>query len=418
MKMNGKILITFFTGFFSCFTVLAQEKSIVTITVESGNYQRYNAPVVVSLDDLELNGNIKLIEIKGNTKEEIPVQINKSENSLHWILFGMTEIGTTRTFELLATNAKKSEEVVAFHDEKGVNLKWNNNELIKYNSMPVELPHGVDSAYTRGAFIHPLKTLSGRILTRIQPEDHYHHVGIWNPWTKATIQGRKIDFWNLVKKQGTVRFKNLESSQSGHVFGGFRASQEHIDLTAPEGEMVAMNEEWDIKVYQPGDNPYYIVDFLSVIECATDSPITLNQYRYGGGIGFRATEDWNKNNCGVITSEGKTRLDGDATRAKWCNVFGTVNELKSGILFMCHPDNFSFPQPMRIWPEDANAGNGDMYFQFCPIRENNWHLEAGRQYFQKYRLIVYDGEISNEEAEQLWMDYSNPPEIIITKPNH
>ncbi len=309
----------------------------------------------------------------------------------------------------------EANELIADSNEEGVTLKWKNNRLLQYNSVAVELPQGVDSAYTRGAFIHPLKTLSGITLTRIQPDDHYHHVGIWNPWTKTTFQGREIDFWNLAKKQGTVRFKNLESIQSGNVFGGFSVSQDHIDLTAPEGEKVAMTEKWEVKLYQPGKSSYYIVDFLSILECATDSSITLNQYRYGGGIGFRATELWNKDNCGVITSEGKTRLDGDASQAKWCNVYGTVDSSISGILFMCNPDNFEFPQPMRIWPDNANDGIGNMFFQFCPIRHKDWHLEIGKEYYQQYRLIVYDGEMPDELAEQLWQDYANPPKLFIHK---
>jgi len=415
MKKNGIILTIILTCFIGCWSCSKQEQPIARISIESGDYQRHDTPLSFSLNDLQVTDNLKLVEIKDESKEQIPIQINKSENSLHWILSGMTEAETTRTFELLATTTEDSSEMVAISDETGVVLMWKNHELLQYQSVPVELPQGVDSAYTRGAFIHPLKTISGRTLTRIQPDDHYHHVGIWNPWTKTTFQGREIDFWNLVKKQGTVRFKNLESTQGGNVFSGFKVNQEHIDLTAPDGEMAAMNEEWEVKVYQPNDNPYYIVDFTSGLECATDSPITLNQYRYGGGIGFRATELWNRENCSVLTSEGKTWEDGDATHAKWCNVSGTIDKSTSGILFMCSPDNFEFPQPMRIWPKDSNNGIGNMYFQFCPIRHKDWHLAAEKKYLQQYRLIVYDGEISPKLAEQLWLDYANPPKIMLTK---
>jgi hypothetical protein len=394
----------------------SQSDVLAKITINAAEHERLDTPVSISLDELSISGAISLREIKEESKEIVPVQIDSIENRLYWILSGKTDKGTIRVYELFSDKAKKNTEVEVADNDKGIEIKYHNKILLQYNSFPVELPEGVDSTYSRGAFIHPLKTLSGKVLSRIQPEDHYHHVGIWNPWTKTSFEGREIDFWNLVKKQGTVRFKNYVSKENGNIYGGFGVNHEHIDLTSPEGEKVAINEIWFVKVYKPDDKPWYILDFTSVLQCASASPITLMKYRYGGGIGFRATEDWNKNNCEVITSEGKTRLDGDATRAKWCNVFGTVDKLSSGILFMCNPENFSFPQPMRIWPENANSGNGDMYFQFCPIRENDWHLEPAKQYFQKYRLIVYDGEISEKEAEQMWMDYSNPPEIIINKP--
>ncbi len=402
----------FLIGGLSCYS---QENLIARIVVKNGAHQRIDSPVYTSLDDLVITGNIGLFEINGDKGEKIPAQFNKLTNTLYWILSGKTAKYAERNFEIWTASPITSDRIIIDKDDKKLSLTWKDNELLRYNSYPVDLPEGVDSAYTRGAFIHPLKTLSGTTLTRIQPEDHYHHVGIWNPWTKTTFQEREIDFWNLLKKQGTVRFRNLESTQEGKVFCQFIVNQEHIDLSAPGGELVAINEKWDVTVYQPGKNPFYIVDFNSILECVTDSSIVLNQYRYGGGIGFRATELWNKNNCGVLTSEGKTRLDGDATHAKWCNVFGTIENTTSGILFMCNPKNFEFPQPMRIWPESANNGNGDMYFQFCPIRHNDWFLEPGRQYFQRYRLVVYDGNITPEMAEQLWLDYANQPEIFLQK---
>jgi len=415
MNNGRKILILFLIGLICSGSYCSREKVIAKIVLENDNHKRYDAPVSIFLNDLDINTNIKLLEIREGLKKEIPVQIDKSENKLYWILSGITEIGETRIFELWPDSENETDDLIANTNKNGILLKWKDKKLVQYQSVPADLQDGVDSVYTRGGFIHPLKTLSGRTLTRIQPDDHYHHVGIWNPWTKTTFQGREVDFWNLAKKQGTVRFKNSESLQSGNVFTGFNVNHEHIEINAPEGESAVMNEKWKVKVYQPGTNSYYTVDFTSVLECATDSSIALNQYRYGGGIGFRATELWNRENCNVLTSEGKTRIDADATHAKWCKVFGNIDNSTSGILFLCHPDNFEFPQPMRIWPEDANNGKGDMFFQFCPIRHKDWYLVANEKYSQQYRMIVYDGEIAMEQAEKLWQDYANPPKIFIHK---
>src|SRR5690606_5760469 len=64
-------------------------------------------------------------------------------------------------------------------------------------------------SYQRSGFIHPVRTLKGEQLTRIQPADHYHHYGIWNPWTQTVFRGDTVDFWNLRKKEGTVRFARI-----------------------------------------------------------------------------------------------------------------------------------------------------------------------------------------------------------------
>ena len=90
-----------------------------------------------------------------------------------------------------------------------------------YQTAVLYPPAKIDTAYKRSGFIHPLITPSGNILTRVSPPDHYHHVGIWNPWTKVKIGNHVTDFWNLYEKQGTVRFAGINSTVNGPVYGGF-----------------------------------------------------------------------------------------------------------------------------------------------------------------------------------------------------
>jgi hypothetical protein len=138
--------------------------------------------------------------------------------------------------------------------------------------------------YLRRRFIHPLWSPAGEILTDIHPPDHLHHMGIWMPWTNTEFEGRKIDFWNLKAGKGTVRFKKFLSQTSGPVYGGFVARQEHVDLTAPAGEKVALNENLGVRVYNVGgpEKGYWLWDFVSTQRCATNSPLRQSEYHYGG----------------------------------------------------------------------------------------------------------------------------------------
>src|SRR3546814_7967079 len=86
-------------------------------------------------------------------------------------------------------------------------------------------------------------------------------------------------------------------------------------------------------------------------------PVTLLEYRYAG-FGFRATEQWTNKNSSVLTSEGNTRKNADGSNAKWCIMQGEVDGSNAGILFMAFPSNYNFPEPLRIWPENANGGRG------------------------------------------------------------
>ncbi len=68
-----------------------------------------------------------------------------------------------------------------------------------------------------------------------------------------------------------------------------------------------MNELQTVRVYKPEANhDYYIVDITIDLNCASESPVRILEYRYAG-LGWRATEKWNKDNSEVITSEGKNR---------------------------------------------------------------------------------------------------------------
>ena len=284
-------------------------------------------------------------------------------------------------------------------------------EAVKYNHGLIPPPEGNSDFYVRSGFIHPIWTPDGKVLTRIHPSDHIHHMGLWNPWTKTMFEGREVDFWNLGEGQGTVRFKKFNELFSGPVFGGFQALQQHIDFTAPGGEKPALNELWDVKVWNIPDTPdAWLWDFTTTQWTAGESPLEILKYRYGG-FGFRGTADWNGQNSDYLTSEGKTREDGNGTRAKWCDVHGITDEGPAGVIFMNHPDNMEFPEPMRIWPQ------GDVYFGYCPVVENGFTMQPGDKYIRKYRVYAYDGDISPEQAEKLWQDFGNPPKIEITSDN-
>lgn len=126
-------------------------------------------------------------------------------------------------------------------------------------------------------------------------------------------------------------------------------------------------------------------------------------------------EKWKKENCTVLTSEGRSRIDADGSNARWCIVEGESGTWKgrSGILFLSHPSNRAHPEPMRVWPPDGNGGRGDMFFEFTPIRHKSWELKRGNQYALKYRMIVFDGNIDTRTADMYRNSFSGMPEIEV-----
>jgi hypothetical protein len=229
------------------------------------------------------------------------------------------------------------------------------------------------------------------------------------------LDDHNTDFWNLGERQGTVKFSNYKSFIEGPVYSEITAIQDHIDFRAKGEKKTALIEELSIRVWNIESqifNNAFIWDYTTTINCATDYPIELLKYRYGGGIGFRAHERWTKENSVVLTSEGLDRSNADGSRARWCDISVKSDDSKlSGILFMSNPNNRQHPEPMRVWPPDANKNRGDMFFEFCPIRHKSWMIESGKTYTLKYRMLVHDEEIDADVAERFWIDFAYPTEI-------
>jgi len=415
MKVKLNIILLFMS-------TLAFSQEIISFTVHSGPTSRIDCPVSIPLERINYNedlGFLSLFEIIDGDEFPVPCQLESGQSARLWfILSGETPSGKSRNFVMRLQKESSKSVAIQLNRQQGIlRLNHKDRPILGYQFESVYPPKGVSELFKRSGFIHPLWSPDGQVLSRIQPPDHYHHYGIWGPWTKTHIKGREVDFWNLLKGQGTVQFSGFISEVEGPVFSGFKALQEHIDFGGLGADRIAINEVLDIRAWNPGSEDVWLIDYTVSLNTPLDSGILLDAYRYGGGIGYRATEIWHKDNSSVLTSENKDRLTADGTKARWCLVEGESDseEGRSGILFMGHTSNRDFPEPMRVWPVDANGGRGDLYFEFCPIRHKDWVLEKGRDYSLKYRLLVFDGAISAEKAEIYWQDFANPPRIEFQK---
>jgi hypothetical protein len=398
----------------------AYTQPVARVTVHAGSTDRLDCPVCIPLQGIQYNqdkGVLVLQEITGGMESRVPCQLEPGQAASLWfILSGETPRGTSREFLLEYASGTSDTGTITLQIRQGqLRLVKKGHPVLDYQFKTVYPPEGVSTLFKRSGFIHPLWSPGGEVLTRIQPPDHYHHYGIWGPWAKTHILGREVDFWNLYKGEGTVRFSAFLSRVEGPVYSGFKALQEHIDFGAKGEDQVAMSEVLEIRAWNIENEKAWLIEYTTTLNTPLDSGIILDAYRYGGGIGYRATEKWNRDNSSVLTSEKRDRLTADGTKARWCLVKGEsiAEEGRSGILFMGHPANREFPEPMRVWPVNQN-GRGDLYFEFCPIRHHDWILEKGKEYSLKYRLLVFDGAVSEAEAEQYWQDFGIPPRVEVS----
>lgn len=278
--------------------------------------------------------------------------------------------------------------------------KMGNNSLFTYNYATVYPPVGVDSVYRRSGFIHPLKTLGGEVLTNLSPSDHYHHFGLWYAWTKTTFEGDEIDFWNINKRQGTVRFRHFDTVSDD----GFTATLDHIVYPDSSAEKVAMTEQLEIRIGRT-ELPGYYIDYHTTVRLSGSSPITMEAYRYGGLV-IRTREDWNDKNAEMCTSESLTRQEADGSRARWCYFQGKAGNQDACILIASKPSNLNHPEPLRVWDETVNSGIGDVMWNFSPTKLQPYTLELGNTLKLSYRIYVLDEKIDKQTAEELFRLYT------------
>ena len=411
MKRIYILLSVFCVVFFSN----SSAQKIATFEVELEPAYGIDVPVQIELDGITLlpDSVLSLMEVTGNQRKPIPYQIRNAEHrTLHWIITSGDNQTSKHIYELNKEEPEKHPNTIFAKAENGLLIiQTGDRNLLGYQYETMYPPAGVDSAYKRSGFIHPLWSPHGQILTRVQPPDHYHHYGIWNPWTQVFFEGDTLDFWNLKKRQGTVRFANLISISDGQVFSEYQALHEHVSLKHDGSEKVVLNELQSVRIYQPHSPDYYIADILIELNCASKSPVLILEYRYAG-LGWRATEQWHKDNCEVLSSEGKTRKDADGSRARWCIVQGEVDNDYAGIVMMSYPTNYNYPEPLRIWPLNLQA-RGDMFANFCPTKNMDWLLQPGQRYVLKYRLLVFNGHFNKDKAESAWKYFSAAPKILV-----
>lgn len=263
-------------------------------------------------------------------------------------------------------------------------------------------PANIDSIYARSAFIHPLKTFSGKVLTQINPEGHLHHYGLWNPWTHVLYRGDTLDFWNLDRRLGTVAFDELANWEVNESIASFQVKEQHLSLKSGKREVVF--DELKTVSLRFIDNRKYHLDFEIELVPAIDT-VTLLEWRYGGFC-WRTPADWTDKTTMVLTSESNDRLTADGSKVKWVAVQKMTLDQQCGMVMMSHPENKNHPEPLRLWPPNT-SNKGQMMVNFSPTKYEDWRLLPGEKYVLKYRLIVYDGLLNSQEINSLYNNYLN-----------
>lgn len=281
-------------------------------------------------------------------------------------------------------SASAAEPLTAVKGGTQMVIRSGKREILRYQAEPGELPRkNIKEIFRRGGYIQSLFSPAGKLVSDDFPPNHIHHHGIWSPWTKTEFEGRQPDFWNMGDGKGRVDFVSLGETRAKDGTVGFQAKHRFVDMTV-KPEKIALLETWDLSARSDGGRN--IIDLTITQTCATDSPLKLPEYHYGG-LGFRGNRAWDgAANCKFLTASGVTdRLKVNTAREPWCWIGGKVDGATCGLTILCHPSNFRAPQPVRVHPTEP-------FFCYAPQQGGAMEIVPGKPYVARYRIIVTDGE--------------------------
>ena len=390
--------------FFSC------SPPVATLTVEGGEHFREKTPVSFTYP-LSTSYQSMILEDLSNGNQTVAQR--KDGDEWIFLLDSPLQPNETREYQIIEKPAKLA-GVNTEMDQDKITFRTPDKDIMTYYTSIQSPPEGSPQYYQKSGFIHPFYSPEGQVLTDGFPSHHMHQHGIFFAWTNTKYKGEKVDFWNQHSGLGTVIHSKLIKAEPGPVFGRMIAELDH--LAFPKGDTtVVLKETWDILVYNRED--YFVWDITSKQVCQTDSPLHVVKYHYGG-MGFRGNASWDApepeegleaygpGQGRFLSSEGKTRTNGNHTRPKWASLYGEVDGVTAGLAAMDHPDNFRFPQPVRIHPNMP-------YFVFSPMVDGQFDLNKGEEYVSRYRIVSFQGEPDSEKLDQIWQDYADAPDASV-----
>jgi hypothetical protein len=188
--------------------------------------------------------------------------------------------------------------------------------------------------------------------------------------------------------------QELVEVQEQHDYTGFTAKLTHSSKHFGP----VLSEDLTIRVHN--QEAPFVIDVRSEQTNVTEDTLFLNKHLYGG-LGIRGSKHWNPKDTAnylapaeFLTSQGLTIDSANHTRPEWTAIYGDMPQGKAGMAIIPHPENFRWPQAVRVHPELP-------YFSVSPIIFSPAFIAPGEQYLARYRVVVFDGAADSDAIKML-----------------
>ena len=254
----------------------------------------------------------------------------------------------------LTAQATLGDELNLTETDDTIRITLRGKPVLQYIKKPQPVPEGLPQHFSRSGYIHPVYTPTGQEITGDYPADHAHQHALFFGWVKTKFDGKNVDFWNQAKGLGRIEFREVLNRSREEQSVSFTVQHAFM---VKEGEkwIDALHEIWTVTVHQtPAD--HFLFDIVSVQQCASDKPLSLQEYHYGG-MAIRGNSQWLKEkgdlsihsgDAQYLTSDGKDRWEGNHSRPNWVAFSGQIDGQDVSAAVFCSPKNFRAPQYVRI----------------------------------------------------------------------
>ncbi|MBI1792489.1 MAG: PmoA family protein [Acidobacteria bacterium] len=273
-------------------------------------------------------------------------------------------------------------------------------------------------AETMKPYLHPLRSASGKQVTRSYPmevvegesKDHPHHRGLW--FTHGEVNG--YDFWGNEPsqkgdKKGKIVLKKVAELKSGKKSGSLTASFDWLD---PQGKPL-LAETRTVVFYS--DPTLRTIDFdmtLRAVETAKFGDTKEGTFAIRLAAGLEEPEKRSLPKPArtglMVNAEGKKgEKQVWGKRSPWVDYAGELEGEKLGVAIFDHPRNPKHPTYWHSRSYGLFAANifGEHDFYGDKAKDGSMTLAAGESMRFRYRVVIHPGDAESAGIGAMYKEW-------------
>lgn len=243
------------------------------------------------------------------------------------------------------------------------------------------------------AFVHPLRTGQGTLLTDFRPADHPWHRGLWFAW--KYLNG--INFWEEWEgsagtgRHGRVVFAGIDDLVRRAEWTTITTTYGYQDPTG----LTLLEERRTVRIGLPPAGSCTIdwdAMFTAVAgPVCLDRTVITPEAPWGGyaGLSFRGAADWRA--IRGLNSEGHHDRGLKNKRARWVQMSGAGGDgRRASLAILDHPGNPRYPS-FWYYGDDIDP-LGFPFLNPSLVLAAPYNLDAGETVRLRYRIFAQDQE--------------------------